>query len=329
MATLGTSAFTLSDWAKRLDPKGKIAETVNLLSQDNEMLDDMLWREGNLPTGERVTIQTGLPSVYWGLIGQGTPESKSTTAQVDEQCGILSGRSKVDVRLARLNSNVSELRLSEGKTFLEAMNQEMQQTMIYGAASSPEEFVGLANRYSSLSANNGQNIVSAGGSGSDNSSIYLVGWGEKSVYGIFPKGTKAGVMHEDLGVQDAFDSNSYRFRAYMDYWEWSAGLVVKDWRYCVRIANIDISALIADGAGSSVKLIEYMLKALHRLPTMAGIKPVFYANRTVKEMLDIQSMNKANVYLNTTEAEGRLKTTFRGVPIRTVDALTEAEAAVT
>ena len=42
-----------------------------------------MFKEGNLPTGERVIIRTGLPSVYWRALNQGIPNIKSTTAQID------------------------------------------------------------------------------------------------------------------------------------------------------------------------------------------------------------------------------------------------------
>lgn len=328
MAAIGSTVKTLVDWGKEIDPDGKVAMTVELLSQTNEILDDMLWKEGNLPTGERTTIRTGLPSVYWRLLNQGVPNSKSTSAQVDESCGILTARSELDVDLADLNGNSNEYRLNEATAFLEAMSQEMASTLFYGAASNPEEFVGFAERYSDLSGGNAQNIIDAGGSGSDNSSIWLVGWGDRTVHGVFPKGAQAGLSHEDLGVGDAFDGSNNRFRAYMDEFKWKCGLVVKDWRYAVRIANVDISTLIADSDGSTTNVIEFMLKAIHRLPTVNNVRPCFYANRTICEMLDIQAMNKSNLQLNLTEEEGKLKTTLRGIPIKKVDALTESEAAV-
>ena len=113
MATLSTSNLTLADWAKRSDPDGRVPIVAELLSQSNEILDDCVFKEGNLPTGERVVIRTGLPSVYWRALNQGIPNSKSTTAQIDEACGILEARSEVDKDLAMLNGNTAQFRLSE------------------------------------------------------------------------------------------------------------------------------------------------------------------------------------------------------------------------
>ena len=240
MSLLGGSVLTLADHAKRLDPDGKTATIVELLAQQNDILADMLFMEGNLVTGHRTTVRTGLPTPVWRILNQGVAKSKSTTAQIDEACAMLESRSELDVDLASLGGDLGAMRLSEAKPFLEAMNQEMASTVFYGnSTTAPEEFMGLASRYSSLSAANGQNIVSGGGVGSDNSSIWLTVWGDQSIHGIFPKGSKAGLIHEDLGMGDAFDSSNNRFRAYMDRWQWKSGIALRDWRQVVRIANID------------------------------------------------------------------------------------------
>src|SRR5882724_4062119 len=209
MATLSTGALTLADWAKRLDPNGKTPTVVELLAQTNEVLDDMLFQEGNLPTGHRTTVRTGLPTVAWRLLNQGVAPSKSTTAQIDEQAGMLEAWSEVDVDLAKLNGNIKQFRLSEASAFIEAMNQEMAQTLFYGnAGTAPEEFTGLSTRYSNISgATNGSHVISGGGSGSDNSSVWLVVWGDNSIHGIFPKGSKAGLVHEDFGIETVETTN--------------------------------------------------------------------------------------------------------------------------
>lgn len=332
MATLSSYALTLADWAKRLDPDGKVPSIVELLAQSNEVLQDMQWIEGNLPTGHRTTVRTGLPTPAWRLLNQGVQPTKSTTAQVDEQCGMLEAWSEVDKDLAMLNGNVGAFRLSEAKAFIEAMNQEMAQTIFYGNAGlAPEEFTGLSIRYSSSTAASGQNVIKAGGAGSDNSSVWLVGWGDQTIHGIFPKGSKAGLIHEDLGEQTIETSSGIagtRMRAFQDHWQWKCGVAVKDWRYAVRICNIDISNLVAKS--SAADLIENMIKAIHRIPSMGMCKPVFYMNRTVKQMLDIQRRDDVQTggSLIYNDVDGKLIPSFRGIPIRVVDALLETEATV-
>ena len=329
MTTLGATLLTLVDWAKRLDPGGTTPDIAELLNQQNQIVQDILWVQGNLPTGHRTTVRTGLPSATWRLLNRGVATSKSRTAQIDEACGLLETRSQVDKDLAELNGNLSAFRLSEAEPFMEAMVQELTSTLFYGNSStSPEEFTGLAPRFNSLSAENAQNIIVGGGSGSDNSSIWLVGWGKNTCHGVFPKGSKVGLQHEDLGLQDAFDSDNNRFRAYMDWWQWKAGIALKDWRYVVRIPNIDISALVAKS--SAADLIELMIKAIHRIPNLAGCKPVFYVNRTVMEMLDIQRRDDiiSGGGLTWETVDGKRSASFRGIPIRLCDQLLQTEAVV-
>lgn len=332
MATLGSPALTLVDVAKRLDPDGKVPQIAELLSQTNELLADMPWIEGNLPTGHRTTVRTGLPAVAWRLLNGGVTPSKSTTAQLDEACGMLESFSEVDKDLAELNGNVSAFRLSEAQAFVEAMNQEMASTFFYGNAGlAPEEFTGLAARYSSLSATNGQNIVSGGGSGSDNSSIYLVCWGPNTIHGIYPKGSMAGLMHEDLGlqmIQGATGIAGSRLMAYVDHWQWKCGIALKDWRYVVRIPNIDISNLVAKS--SAADLPELMIKAVHRLINPNLGKCAFYMNRSCFQMLDIQRRDDvvSGGQLSYDVVDGKRIPMFRGIPVRVSDALLENESAV-
>lgn len=333
MATLGQYVLTLADHAKRLDPDGKTSAIVELLSQTNEILTDMLWMEGNLPTGHRTTVRTGLPTVAWRLLNQGVQPSKSTTAQIDEACGMLEAWSEVDKDLAMLNGNTAAFRLSEAQAFVEAMNQEMASTLFYGNSSTaPEEFTGLAARYSAISgAANGQNVVSGAGAGSDNSSIWLVCWGAQSVFGIFPKGSKAGLQHEDLGevtVETTAGVAGTRMRAFQDRWQWKCGVALKDWRYVVRGANIDISNLVAKS--SAADLFDMMIKMMHRVPNLKMGKPVFYMNRSVYQMLDIQKRDDVITGggLMYSNADGQLQASFRGIPVRICDALLETEAAV-
>lgn len=330
-ATIGGTVLTLTDWAKRLDPDGTTSDIVELLNQTNEILADWMFMEGNLPTGHRVTMRTGLPSVAWRLLNNGVAGSKSNTAQIDEQCGMLEAWSEVDKDLAELNGNTPQFRLGEAAAFVEAMNQEAAQTLFYGnSGTAPEEFTGLSIRYSSLSAGNAQNIVVGGGAGSDNTSIWLVCWGAPTIFGVFPKGSKAGLMHEDLGlvtVENANGIGGARMRAYRDHWQWKLGIALKDWRYVVRIPNIDVSNLV--GESSAANLIKLMIKAMYRLPSLRIGKCAFYMNRTVAEMLDIQRFNVvAAAGLTYTDVDGIRRLSFRGVPIRLCDQLLNTEALV-
>lgn len=342
MTTLSTSNLTLADWAKRTDPDGRIPIIAELLSQSNEILEDCVFKEGNLPTGERVVVRTGLPAVYWRALNQGIPSSKSTTAQVDEAAGILEARSEVDKDLAMLNGNTAQFRLSEDTAFLEAMNQTQATTLFYGnPATDPKTFLGLAPRYSDIgvgSPQNAQNILNAGGSdATSNTSIYLVVWGDQTVYCHFPKGSKAGLIHEDLGEQTVYNSDGTRLQAYATRYQWKNGLVVKDWRYVVRICNIDVDDLVAQSgtqaASAATNIIKLMARALYRIPNMSMGRAAFYMNRTVHSGLSIAALDKSQYVLKINEGLSQFGMpyswlSFLGVPLRRVDAIVNTEAVV-
>lgn len=346
MATLSSKAgaVTLLDWAKSIDPDGKTATVVELLNQSNELLTDMPWIEGNLPTGHRASIRTGLPTSIWRKMYQGVPASKSLRATIEDACGMLETRAEVDKDVVELNGNTDAFRLSEAQAFLESLNQTMAETVIYGDASiNPEQFNGLKIRYDSVTGTIGQNVIDAGGTSTDNTSVWLVCWGKQTVHGVFPKASKAGLDHENLGLIDAFDASNNRYRAYADHWQWKCGLHVKDWRYVVRIANVDVSDLAAltgtQAITAATFLPKLMVKAMARIPFMGMGTPVFYANRTVKEMLSIGAMDKNQSVLSIQQAVqefgsvspgsvGNGTLGLLGVPIRTVDRIRETEARV-
>lgn len=331
MTTLGSTNPNMLDVVKRLDPDNKIAMIVEMLAEQNEILQDMTAVEGNLPTGHRTTVRSGYPSSTWRKLNYGVQPSKSRTVQITDSCGMLENYAEVDKALADLNGNTAAFRLSEDRAFLESMNQTMADALFYGDSSvDPEKFMGLAPRFSSTSAENGQNIILADGSasGSDQTSIWLVCWGENTVHGIYPKGSMAGFKHQDLGEVTLEDAAGGKYQGYRTHYKWDIGLTVRDWRYVVRIANIDTSRLTSDPATSGTNLIDAMTRAIELLPSQMMGRPVFYCNRTVRSYLRRQITNKSNVNLTLDEVAGRRVLAFDDIPVRRCDAILNTEAVV-
>lgn len=330
---LPNTALTLADWAKMQDPDGKVAVVANLLSQTNEILEDAVFMEGNLPTGHRVTVATGLPAVYWRSYNLGVPSSKATVQQVDEAIGMLEAYAVVDKDLALLNGNTAAFRLQEDELFLEAMNQTQAGTLFYGnPANDPRQFMGLTPRYNNTAAGNGQNVLDGGGTGTANTSIWLVVWGENSVFCTFPKGSKAGLLHEDQGEVTTWDANQNRYQAFQSHYQWKNGLVVKDWRYVVRIANIQVTPNGSPVVGAD--LLSFMSRALDRVPNLNRGRACFYMNRTVFSFLRLQALAKSNYALSVEQALSQFGTpqrwtNFMGVPLRKVDQILSTESQVT
>jgi hypothetical protein len=336
MSTLGTNVLTLEDLAKRLDPNDGIAKIVELVAKRNEMLADMTWKEGNLITGEKTTIRTGLPTPTWRQLNYGVVQSKSTTAQIMDSCGMLEGFSKVDKALAELNGNTAEFRLTEDMAYLEAMSQQLSTTVIYGdTRTNPERFMGLAPRFSSISTDytkSGYNVIDAGGRNNANTSIWVVVWGANTAYGIYPKGSKAGwTMNTfDNQPQVFYDTQTPipgEYVGYRTHYKWDCGLTVRDWRYVARIANIDVAALLAN-TGAQADLSALLTQATERIWNLNEGRVAIYCTRDVRTMMRIQAAQKPNTLMTFEKAKdgGEHIAYFAGIPVRRVDALLNTEA---
>ncbi len=319
---------TLIDSAREKDPSGNMPVIAEQLTKDNEILLDLMFKEANGQTGHQSTIRTGLPIPTWRRFYKGTPSTKSKTAQVNDSMGILDAYARVDKDEADLNKDVKAYRASEDLAHLEGMNQSMATTFFYGDSSvAPEQFNGLAPRFSDLSGKNAANIVDGGGSGAKCTSLWLVCHGEQTVFGIYPQGSKAGLDMTDDGVKDVNDEDGNPFTVYQSHYKWKAGLVVKDWRFVVRIANIDTSTL-ADYSSAS-DIIQKMVVAMHKIPNLRVGKPAFYMNRDAFTLLDLQTMNKSNIHFTYgADQFGGPVLEFRKIPCRLCDAILNTEAAV-
>ena len=349
MATLPTQGgvVTLADWAKTRDPDGTTAAVIEMMNQNNTALQDVLWKEGNLPTGHQTTVRTGLPQGTWRKLNYGVQPTKSNRAQITDTCGLLEDRSQVDIDIADLNGNSAAFRLSEAEAHVEGLTQQWLNTLFYGDTDVyPERFTGLSPRYNTMNTAVpvSQNVLDAGGTGSDNTSIWLVVWGENTVCGIYPNGSKAGLEHKDLGEIDATDDAGGKYRVLADLWKWKSGLSVRDWRYAVRIANIDVSDLKgmtgtqADTAATNI--VDMMIRAMAVIPNIGKGRPVFYMGRGAVAALPLLAKKAAQAVLAIQPGANQFGTitpgfagagnmSFLGVPIRTTDALLNTEARVT
>lgn len=331
MATVDTRYPTLASLAQRMDSKGNIiTNTVEILNETNEIIDDMVFVESNGVTEHSTTVRSGLPKTAWRRLYKGVQPSRSEVTKVKESMGILEARALVDEELLRLNNNSAAWLASEEKPFVEAMSQEMATTLWYeDGVTHPERFMGLAPRYNSLSAENARNIIDAGGTGNDNASIWLIVWSQDTCHGIYPKGSKAGLEKKDLGITTVSDSEGGRYEAHETKHRWAAGLCLRDWRYVVRIANIDVNNLRKD-LSQGANLPDLMADALELLPNMKG-RPAFYMNRQLRRILRGQINHTAKYTIAQEQVGGKRVTKFGdgdGVPVRISDALLSTEARV-
>jgi hypothetical protein len=332
MAALANTHPTLLDVTRRLDPNGKIDTIGEILTQTNEILEDMVWLEGNLPTGHRTTIRSGLPTPTWRKLYGGVQPTKSTTVQVTDSCGMLEAYAEIDKALADLNGNTAAFRLSEDRAHIEGMNQEFAQTLFYGnEGSEPEAFTGLLPRFNSTSAANGDNVIKGGGAVNQPNctSVWLICWGPNTVHGIYPKASKAGLQMTDKGqvTIESIDNAGGRMEAYRTHYRWDCGLSVRDWRYVVRASNIDITTTTFAGSGANdTYLPRIMGRMVEALPSTSMGRMCFYVNRTIKSMLRQQIAEAVKGSTLTMEqVGGKSVMMVDGIPVKRCDQITNSE----
>lgn len=343
------SWLTLVDLTTRTDPQGKQAYIAEMLSQANELFDDLPWIEGNEIGGHEFVFRTSIPAGAWRQYNMGVPYAKSTTAKARIGVGSLEDYSQVDRMLAEDSGDIDRFREMEDVAFLEGMSQTMAQTFFYGnTVATPAEFMGFSPFYNTVStatAQNAANVIDAAGVGSNNASLWLVCWGERTIFAVYPRGSKAGLTMEDKGdTVPGFDSVGNRFEAYTSWFRQQGGLCPQDWRYASRIANIDVTNAGLAGP-SAPDLFALMAQQVLLMPTLGknqsgitrvdapsdpspGIRPVFYVNRTIRHWMDVQAMRDRNVLLRITDYAGMPVDGYRGIPIRVVDQLLTTEARV-
>ena len=344
MATLTQKFLSMADVYKRTDGFGNVAtimEMMNGTAQD--IFTDFTMMECNDGTKHIYTTRTGLSAPGWGALYEGIVQGKTTTQQVTETTGFVEKLISVDKRVLELaGANAAAIRAQESEADIEAMAQELVTAMFYhNTATDARKPKGLAPRYGvKATSGAGNQIIDAGGTGSDNSSIWFVTWGGSGLNMIYPKGSAAGIVQEDKGEQRVTDAAGKPYFVMEELIKAHCGFALGDYRRCARIANLDMS----DVAAGSVDLWAQMLKGYYRVhglrnqnvkvtnDTMPG-RTVIYCNRTILEALHALSVGtgtaaKAALSLRPMEIEGKEILTYMGIPIRETEALLNTEARV-
>lgn len=331
MATVGNTYLTLADAYRMQGPlKGK-ARIIEMLAQFNPAVQDANVVECNMGEEHFTSIRTGLPEPTWRKLYQGVQPTKGTTAEVKDSTGMAEDWSEVDCKLVDKQKNPAVFRLNEAKGHLQGMSNTVEEYIWYGDQSTnPAAFTGLSPRFSSLSAGSGSQIIDAGGTGSDNMSIWFVTWSEEHCHLLFPEGSVGGVQREDKGKQTKELNDGSLYDVYREKFTWDVGLTCRDYRGVARVANIDVSELKRDPTAGGAYIADKMIDAYYTLqnPGMSGGRTFIYANKTGQKFLHKQALSDKNVNLTLENVNGQPVTRFLGIDIHRADALLETEARV-
>ena len=337
------------DVASRMGNDGKPLFIAEMLSQTNDVMDDIPWVPGNEMAAHEFVFRESIPAGSWVGYNMGAAYGKSTTGKARIDLATLEQWSQVDDNLARDSGDIAAFRESEDIAIIEGLGQTWVENLFYGnTVANRAVFMGLApfyNTRSTASAANAANVIDGGGRGTSNTSGWLIGWRQGTIFGVFPRGWKEGLQMEDRGdVVPGFDSLGNPFPAWTTFFRWRGGLCPQDWRNAVRIANLDTTAAGLAGPNAP-DLFALLIQAMRMLPALGkrqsgisktdapkdasmGVRAVFYTNRTLGHYLDLQSVRGRNVLLSSTDYAGNPVTAFRDLPIKNVDQVINSEATI-
>ena len=315
--------LTLQDVAKRHGADGNMMTIAEVLEKEVPIVEDAPWIEANDIFSNLSLRRSSLPSGTWRKLYTGVGAEKSDIIQVRDVIGILETESKPDCVVIDAHKNPAQARNDEDMAFVQGLSQTMASAILYSnTATTPEQFTGLAPRLDALATTT--NCLTAGGSGSDLTSIYVVDWGMNTAFMTYPRSSMAGLQIEDLGRQRVLDTSQNSYMAYITRFVWNAGLVVKNNRSIGRIANIE------SAGAANIFDEDDLITLLNRMTKGPGLR--IYMNETVQTQAEIRLKDKSNVNWSVGEGLGGVPLLrFRGVPVRMIDSqiLLNTEAALT
>lgn len=332
MATVGTRNLSLMDTAKMKAPDGRMAMMLEALDQKHSLINDLHWEEANDGLFHETAFRATVPTPSRRAANTPVNPSRSTYDQARWGCTGFEAWTVVDHLVAERFGNPAAIVAKEMRGHVEGFRQTFSGACYYDNPTGfPNRMQGLAPFYAVTSAAYGRNLLKAGGSGSVNTSVWVVDHGPGKVYGVYPKGSAAGMKIDDFGLQvvdGATGVAGSKMKAYVSCAQWLAGLVIEDWECAVRVANIDTTNLV--GISSAADVSNFLIRALNRLrnPNSTNIK--IYMNRTVFENFSI--LRRDDVIsgggLTWETVDGVQMPHFQGKPIRIDDQILNTEATV-
>jgi hypothetical protein len=329
MGANSISAVNYASIMAEYSKDGTLLRQINALTEVHDMLADAPVREATSIDSDQVSRVTSLPVPYWHKLGEGLTSTVGHIQQGTEGIAMLRNQFRGNKEIVDRQPNPSQWMERKEQTYLEGMNQEMANTIVYGSSgTSPEEFDGLDIRYDALSAGS---VFNNGGSDTGNlTSVWLIQWDLQDCCLIFPRGGKGGLRRVPKGVKSlstetdatgSVEATKALADFYVTDFEWDAGLCVQDLRRVKRVCNVHKTI----GAATAID-IDMLIQARNNFKTTGTV--YLYANLTVKTQIQITAKDAGNVYYPPTMPFGKPVAYVLDMPLRQSDAITLAEATI-
>lgn len=335
MANLDNTQYTLANAMTSTTPDGALLEVINTVEKENEIIGRLPWFAANKPFENLSARTTKVFEPSARVANEGAVEGVNDKEQVIDTLIHYETLIKPDELILRAINDAAQWYADEINFTAQGFSNAFADQIISGdSLDDPGKTIdGLAKRYNNLPASatdktdRNYTVVSGGGSGSDNTSIYLVGVGKKGVHGIYLKNGTSGLTINRKGRELVTASNGGQYYAETTQMTWDVGLVATNYRAAGRICNIDVSDLSAD-ASTGANLSNVMIDLQTKVKVM-GLTPYWLVNDTIHIYFHQQASNKANAQIMWNKDDrGDMKLFFGGIQLIKMDSIGVAEATI-
>jgi hypothetical protein len=337
---MGTS-MSLQELRRRETPDGKLAELIDVISEENRVLEYMTWIEANNGFYHEDTRVATEPTGNNRALDEGVVKEAGVTEPITERTMELASISEVDDKKYRASPNPDGFRLQEDGLFLKGMTKTLVGDFFDGnRGTDPREIDGINNRsdYNTLSSDYTYDNADGNASSTANkTSVYFFQFGHKKLNMIYPRNNPMGggtlpIKMEDFGksiINQSGTSETKKYPAWQTWFSADFGIFIHDPRCIKRIVNISTSNI--DGVDDFAWHEDSMIDASGDLE-YNGEGTVICVNRTLLAQARKRANEKGNAFYTQTVVEGpfaRPVLFWDGIPIVRVDQITNTQATIT
>jgi hypothetical protein len=315
--------LTMLELAKNIAPNGQLHKVAAILERTYRIWDDIPWFQANDIFSHVSAQEYSEPEGELRTFNDGVGNVSVETQEVRDILSMMEAYSDSDKAMVDAAPNPQAFRNGRAARILRGIGKSWIELLFYGNnGTNSKSFNGLAVRLNSLAAS--ANVIGAGGTGNDLTSIYVARWGEGAAWCAYPRGSSLGLEHRDLGEITAVTASGKKFQAYRDWFKIYGGLVVEDPKAIGRLANIETS-------GTTNTFDEDLLiQLLNQMSPDEDFSSMgIYCNSTIKTQMEIRLKDKTNVNYTMDQGlapGGVLK--FKGIPVRLCECILNTEDAI-
>jgi len=315
------SDLTLLELANREDPKGGLADLVDVISKNSSIVKSATWIECNRGTYHEDTQIVFRPSGSLRGYDMGVTKEASGTQKVLEPTCMLDGLSEIDAAKLRHTPDQLAARLQEDNMFMAGMSEGVSELVIEGDRSDdPLSINGIINRsdYSALGEPNVYDNAGGDASATENKTfILIIQWGAKKVNMTYPRNdpnapNENGIHTDDYGRYLTTDGASKKYPVWGTWFEAHFGLFISDPRAVKIIVNISTTNI--DGIDDFSFNEDAVIDAVGDL-RYSHERTFMYCCPTVSSQMRKRVKDKMNVNLNVYEPWGKPVLQWDDIPI--------------